>query len=110
VEVGWDGHFPIGETLTDQLVVPEQLPSWRTADDLALYVDELTRSGFRGGLNYYRNIDALPAILAPFVGATIDQPALYVAASGRTERADTPAAVVRCRGPPSLASGGRRVT
>jgi pimeloyl-ACP methyl ester carboxylesterase len=30
------------------------------------------------GLNWYRNINAIPAILAPFVGATIDQPALYL--------------------------------
>ena len=50
-EVGWDGHFPMGESVTDQLVVPEQLPSWLTADDLAFYVDELAGSGFRGGLN-----------------------------------------------------------
>ncbi|MCU1504824.1 MAG: hypothetical protein JWM12_4178 [Ilumatobacteraceae bacterium] len=77
-ERGWDGHFPLGETVTQQLVVPERLPSWLSEDDLAFYVSELSRSGFRGGLNWYRNIDALPAILAPFVGATIDQPALYL--------------------------------
>ena len=35
-EIGWDGHFPIGETVTDQLAVPGQLPSWLTADDLAV--------------------------------------------------------------------------
>ena len=40
-EIGWDGHFPMGETVTEQLVVPEQLPSWLTADDLAFYVGEL---------------------------------------------------------------------
>jgi pimeloyl-ACP methyl ester carboxylesterase len=77
-ENGWDGHFPMGETVSQQLVVPEQLPSWLTADDLAFYVGEMRRSGYRGGLNYYRNINALPAILAPFVGATIKQPALYL--------------------------------
>jgi pimeloyl-ACP methyl ester carboxylesterase len=75
---GWDGHFPAGQTVTDQLVVPERLPSWLTEDDVAFYVSELKRSGFRGGLNWYRNINALPACLAPFVGATIDQPALYL--------------------------------
>jgi pimeloyl-ACP methyl ester carboxylesterase len=75
---GWDGHFPAGQSLTGQLVVPERLPAWLTEDDVAFYVAELTRSGFRGGLNWYRNMNALPAILAPFVGATIDQPALYL--------------------------------
>jgi pimeloyl-ACP methyl ester carboxylesterase len=75
---GWDGHFPMGETVTQQLVVPETLPPWLSKDDLAFYVEELSRAGFRGGLNWYRNIDALPTLLAPFVGATIDQPALYL--------------------------------
>jgi pimeloyl-ACP methyl ester carboxylesterase len=75
---GWDGHFPAGQTVTDQLVVPERLPAWLTDEDVAFYASELRRSGFRGGLNYYRNINAIPACLAPFVGATINQPALYL--------------------------------
>ena len=33
----------------------------------------------RGGLNWYRNINALPTVLAPFLGAVIEQPALYLA-------------------------------
>jgi pimeloyl-ACP methyl ester carboxylesterase len=74
----WDGHFPPSQGLVSQLVVPEVLPSWLTEDDVRIYVDELSRSGFRGGLNWYRNIDALPAILAPFVGTTITAPSMYV--------------------------------
>jgi pimeloyl-ACP methyl ester carboxylesterase len=77
-ESGWDGHFPMGQTLSQQLVVPEELPSWLSSADLDFYVQELTQSGFRGGLNWYRNIDALPGCTAPFVGRTIDQPALYL--------------------------------
>jgi pimeloyl-ACP methyl ester carboxylesterase len=92
-EVGWDGHFPDGETLSDQLVVPERLPSWLTAEDLAFYVGEMSRSGYRGGLNWYRNIDALPAILAPFVGATIDQPALYLGGEHDLIAGNTPEAL-----------------
>ena len=78
VEACSDGHFPMGESFSAQLVIPERLPSWLTEDDIAFYVGELQQSGFRGGLNWYRNIDALPAILGPFFGATIDQPALYL--------------------------------
>jgi pimeloyl-ACP methyl ester carboxylesterase len=78
-ERGWAGFFPKGERLIDQLVVPETLPQWVTEEDVAFYVDALSRSGIRGGLNWYRNIDALPTVLAPFVGATIRQPALYLA-------------------------------
>ena len=74
-----DGHFPAGETFVDQFVIPSTLPSWLTEADLDFYVSELSRSGFRGGLNWYRNIDLLPSILAPFFGATIRQPSCYVA-------------------------------
>ena len=75
---GWDGHFPIDESLSAQLIIPSQLPPWLSERDLQFFVDELTRSGFRGGINWYRNISAIPGILAPFVGATIAQPALYL--------------------------------
>jgi len=76
---GWDGLFPKGQGLVEQLVRPDVLPSWLTEDDLAFYVAEFFRTGFRGGLNWYRNIKALPTVLGPFAGAVIDQPALYLA-------------------------------
>ncbi len=75
---GWDGHFPKGELLTSQLVIPDELPSWLTEEDLQFYVDALTDGGWRGGINWYRNIKMMPSILGPFVGASIKQPALYL--------------------------------
>ena len=75
---GWDGHFPKGETMSEQLVVPDSLPDWLTQEDLDFYVKENTDSGFSGGLNWYRNIKRLHSLLAPFVGATINQPSLYL--------------------------------
>lgn len=77
-EQGWDGHFPKGQSFSSQLVVPETLPRWLTEQDLQFYVNEFADSGFRGGLNWYRNIYRIPGILAPFVGATINQPSLYL--------------------------------
>jgi pimeloyl-ACP methyl ester carboxylesterase len=49
-----------------------------------VYAAELTRSGFHGGLSWYRNYDSQPAILAPFVGATITAPSMYI--SGENDR------------------------
>ncbi len=92
-QTGWDGHFTLGETLHQQLVIPQQLPAWLTEDDLAFYVSEISRTGFRGGLNWYRNINALPAILAPFLGATIDQPALYLGGQHDMIAGNTPEAL-----------------
>lgn len=37
--------------------VPEELPEWLASDDLDYYVEEFTRAGFRGGVNYYRNFE-----------------------------------------------------
>ena len=36
-------------------------------------------TGFRGGLNWYRNIDRNWELLAPYAGARVTVPALYVA-------------------------------
>ena len=58
---------------------PKDLPAWLTEADIAFYTGEFTRTGFRGGLNWYRNIDRNWELLAPFVGARITVPALYVA-------------------------------
>jgi pimeloyl-ACP methyl ester carboxylesterase len=74
----FDGHFPAGERFVDQLVVPDELPAWLTEDDVAFYVGELERTGFRGGLNWYRNMDRIPGALAPWLGAKIRQPACYI--------------------------------
>ena len=66
----WCGH---GETL----------PAWLTEADLDFYTEEFKRTGFRGGLNWYRNIDRvweLTQELTPFLnGAKIRQPSLFIA-------------------------------
>jgi epoxide hydrolase A/B len=58
---------------------PPSLPSWLTPADIDFYTAEFTRTGFRGGLNWYRNIDRNWELLAPFAGARVMVPALYVA-------------------------------
>jgi epoxide hydrolase A/B len=58
---------------------PASLPPWLTDADVNFYVKEFTRTGFRGGLNWYRNIDRSWELLAPFAGALVKVPALYIA-------------------------------
>jgi pimeloyl-ACP methyl ester carboxylesterase len=58
---------------------PDTLPPWLTDADIDFYAQEFTRTGFRGGLNWYRNIDRNWELLAPFTGARVTVPALYVA-------------------------------
>ncbi len=58
---------------------PTDLPAWLTEADVDFYVSEFARTGFRGGLNWYRNIDRNWELLAPFAGARVMVPAFYVA-------------------------------
>ena len=75
----WRFLFDRSETLLDIGAVPETLPAWLTEADLDFYVEEFKRTGFRGGLNWYRNLDRLWE-LTPFLsGAKIRQPSLFVA-------------------------------
>jgi len=54
-------------------------PSFVTEADIDLFVGEFTRTGFAGGLNYYRNVDRNWA-LTPFLdGAKLRQPTLFIA-------------------------------
>jgi len=59
--------------------VPVPLPSWLSAADLDFYGAEFARSGFRGPLNYYRNIDRNWELLAAFEGVKVVVPSLFIA-------------------------------
>lgn len=61
-----------------QTTNPDSLPPWLTEADIDFYAAEFSRAGFRGGLNWYRNIDRNWELLAPFAGARVTVPALYV--------------------------------
>ncbi len=61
------------------LVNPAILPAWLSEADVDFFAAEFGRAGFRGGLNYYRNIDRNWELLAPFAGAKVAVPALYIA-------------------------------
>ncbi len=62
----------------DAMVQPEKLPDWLREEDLEVYVAEFERTGFRGGLNWYRNFDRNWELLAPFADLRVRVPALFV--------------------------------
>jgi pimeloyl-ACP methyl ester carboxylesterase len=70
---------PRGGGFLDRMPSVPGLPSWLTPADVDFYAGEFARTGFRGGLNWYRNIDRNWELLAPFQGAKVTVPALYVA-------------------------------
>jgi len=70
---------PEGKGFLDRLAVPEYSPAWISDADVAVFVREYQRTGFRGGLNWYRNIDRNWELTAPWQNATIEMPALFIA-------------------------------
>lgn len=54
------------------------LPGWLTEADLDTYATEFRRTGFSGGLNWYRNLDRNWELMAPFEGLKIHQPSLFL--------------------------------
>ncbi|MFH9067733.1 alpha/beta fold hydrolase [Streptomyces coeruleorubidus] len=64
--------------LLDVCPEPEKLPSWLTEEDLDVFAAEFAESGFTGGLNWYRCMDRNWELTAPWQGAPISVPALYV--------------------------------
>ena len=73
------GMVPRSGGFLTRMADPEALPAWLTEADIDFYAGEFARTGFRGGLNWYRNIDRNWELLAPFAGARVSVPALYVA-------------------------------
>jgi len=76
---GGVGMVPRKGGFLTRLVNPESLPAWLSEADVDFYVNEFTGAGFRGGLNWYRNIDRNSELFAPFAGSLVNVPALYVA-------------------------------
>jgi pimeloyl-ACP methyl ester carboxylesterase len=73
------GMVPRSGGFLTTMIDPERLPPWLTETDVEFYADEFARTGFRGGLNWYRNIDRNWELMAPFASLKVTVPALYVA-------------------------------
>lgn len=72
------GMVPRNGGLLDALPDPSPLPAWLPAADLETFVQAFSASGFRGGLNYYRNLDRNWELQAAFDGLRVQVPALYL--------------------------------
>ena len=70
--------LPAGKGFLHHTVDPARMPAWLDADDLAYTTAEFERTGFRGGLNWYRALRLSWELLAPWRGAVIHQPSLFI--------------------------------
>ena len=72
------GMVPRDGGFLTRSIDPPTLPAWLTEADIDVFAGEFAQAGFRGGLNWYRNIDRNWELLAPFDGLSLTVPALYV--------------------------------
>ena len=70
-----------GKGFLGDVSVNGPLPNWLDEADLAYFTEAYKKSGFRGGRNWYRNIDRNWELTAPWQGAQIVQPSLFIAGS-----------------------------
>jgi len=57
---------------------PPRPRAWLSEEELNVYVEAFERTGFTGGLNWYRNIDRNWELSAPLADRRVEQPALYL--------------------------------
>jgi pimeloyl-ACP methyl ester carboxylesterase len=77
----WRAFVPHGKGLLDTAFDTAMPLPWLSDADLAEYARDFAESGFRGGLNWYRNLHRNWELMAPFAHAVIRQPSLFIAGS-----------------------------
>jgi pimeloyl-ACP methyl ester carboxylesterase len=78
-EKRWQFIFTKDRRFIDTAFMPEALPSWLTEKDIDIFTEAFERTGYRGGVNWYRNIDRNWALTSFLSGAMIHQPSLFIA-------------------------------
>jgi pimeloyl-ACP methyl ester carboxylesterase len=67
--------------IVDRLPDTPGLPPWISSAEFEHFVAEFTRTGFTGGLNWYRNMERNWEITPSLAGKGVDVPAAFVAGS-----------------------------
>lgn len=75
----WHFLFPKDAGCLDAVTPPDRLPPWLSDADLDVCTRAFERTGFRGGLSWYRNADRSWELTGFLRGALVRQPSLFVA-------------------------------
>jgi pimeloyl-ACP methyl ester carboxylesterase len=70
-------------------------PQWLSEEELDVYVEAFERTGFTGGLNWYRNIDRNWELTASAAERRVEQPALFLTGEHDPVRRFMPAEAMR---------------
>lgn len=75
---GMAGMLTPGQGFLHNTPDPERMPDWVDRQDLDYVTAEFERTGFRGGLNWYRAVRPTWELTAAWRGAAIHQPSLFI--------------------------------
>ena len=78
-EERWEFVFGKEQRFIDTVSMPAALPDWLTEKDIDVFTEAFERTGFRGGVNWYRNLDRNWELTSFLSGARIHQPSLFIA-------------------------------
>ena len=70
-------------------------PPWLSEQELGVYVEAFERTGFTGGLNWYRNIDRNWELTEPVAERRVEQPAMFLTGELDMVRRFMPAEAMR---------------
>lgn len=70
-----------GQGFVDRIPEPERLPDWLTQAELDHYIAEFSRTGYTGGLNWYRNLDRNWELTLHLADAKVTAPSLFIGGS-----------------------------
>ncbi len=73
------GVLAPGKGFLDNTVDPASLPDWMSPQDIDYYAGEFQRAGFRGGLNWYRNLRRSWELMGAWRGCIVRQPSMFIA-------------------------------
>lgn len=85
---------PDGKGFVDRMPVVEQLPPWLSQEELDHYAAEFARTGFTGGINWYRNMDRNWETTTQLEGAKVTVPSAFITGADDPVAVMTPASVM----------------
>jgi pimeloyl-ACP methyl ester carboxylesterase len=85
---------PDGRGFVDRLPKPSALPDWLSQEELDHYIEVFTRTGFTGGINWYRNLDRNWETTPQLADAHVAIPSAFITGSADPVNVMSPAGVM----------------
>jgi pimeloyl-ACP methyl ester carboxylesterase len=85
---------PDGVGFVDRLPKVTELPAWLSQDELDVYIEEFTRTGFTGGINWYRNFDRNWETTPQIADAHVTIPSTFITGAADPVNLMSPAGIM----------------